>query len=109
MIAALRQELTHAWRSTARSPGVAITATVVLGLGIGATTAVFSIVDGVLLHPLPYREPARLVAVWDRIAKASGTSKIFDSYADFREISAHASAFSIVATATWAVESRLLS
>ena len=48
-----------------RAPAFAATALVTLALGVGATTAVFSIVRGVLLRPLPYANPDRLVRVWE--------------------------------------------
>jgi putative ABC transport system permease protein len=57
----------YAWRSLWRAPGFAIVATLTLGLGIGATTAIFSVVKAMLLENLPFRDPGRLVMVWNDV------------------------------------------
>lgn len=55
------QDVTYALRGFAKRPAFAITAIATLGLGIGVTTAIFSVVNGVLLQPLPYEDPSRLM------------------------------------------------
>src|SRR5256886_9856612 len=57
-------DLRLGFRALLRSPGFTVGAILVLGLGIGANTAVFSMVNAVLLRPWPYEDPARLVQVW---------------------------------------------
>ena len=61
----LAQDIAYAWRTLRRSPGFAAVAILTLGLGIGATTTIFTVVNGVLLRPLPgYRDPGRIANMW---------------------------------------------
>lgn len=68
----VERDLRFAIRRLCKSPGFAITAVLMLALGIGATTAIFSVVEGVLLRPLPFHDPARLVMLADAIAGMEG-------------------------------------
>jgi putative ABC transport system permease protein len=68
----LYRDLKIAVRHLLKSPGFAVTAVLMLALGIGATTAIFSIVEGVLLRPLPFPEPDRLMVVGDIVDGAKG-------------------------------------
>ena len=63
----LLQALQYALRAIKRSPGPAVAVVAMLALGIGATTAIFSIVEGVLLRPLPFAKPDRLVKIGDML------------------------------------------
>ncbi len=72
MLSTVVQDLRHAWRTWRRTPGLALAATLTLALGVGANTAVFSIVHGVLLRPLPYPDADRLVEVFEDNSRAGG-------------------------------------
>lgn len=60
------QDLQHAWRALVRKPLFTGLAVLTLALAIGAVTAIYSVVDGVLLRPLPFPEPDRLVELWEK-------------------------------------------
>ena len=62
-----RQDLRFTARALERTPGFAVTAILVIALGVGANTAAFSVADFVLLRPLPYPESDRLVKLWERV------------------------------------------
>src|SRR5688500_14078381 len=61
----LLKDLRYAWRSLLRAPGFTLAAVVALGLGTGSATAIYSLLDGVVLRPLPFAEPQRLVSLWE--------------------------------------------
>src|SRR5579864_6058257 len=69
---AFLRDLKHAFRTLIQSPGYALTCVAVLALGIGANAAIFSVVYSVILQPLPYPEPNRLVFVWEKFTGVSG-------------------------------------
>ncbi|HTB98687.1 MAG TPA: ABC transporter permease [Terracidiphilus sp.] len=88
----LVKELRFALRSLRKTPGFSLTVMLTLALGIGATTAIFSLVEGILLRPLPFHDPDRLVLLGDHLGKQTGlgvTAREIATYA--RATSAFAS------------------
>ena len=98
---ALLQDIRYALRRLAHSPGFTLAAIVTLALGIGATTAIFSVVDAVLLRPLTYGDPDRLVLVWERFGARHQDRNVVNpaNYLDWRD---RATSFSDLAAIGWA-------
>ena len=97
MLDLLTNELRFAARSLVRRPTLSVVALATLALGIGANTAIFSVVNTVLLKPLPFDDPDRLVMVWST-APTQGVSEGFASYPDFKDWQEQTTAFERVAT-----------
>ena len=104
----LKQDVAYALRTFARTPGFTAVVIVTLALGIGATTAIFSIVDAILLHPLPYPKADRLVVVWEKILHNPKGPPVFDSYRDFLAWKSSSRSFEYLAPATWATGGQIL-
>ena len=78
------QDLRYAVRAFRRAPGFAVAAALTLALGIGATTTVFSVVDGVLLHGLPYRDADRIVNLWETSDNGGFRLPSYPTFKDWR-------------------------
>src|SRR4029077_8784054 len=77
-------DLSYAVRGARRSPGFAITAILILTLGIGATTAAFSVTDFVLIRPLPFSEPDRLAMLLETTPGYAGMELSAPNYRDWK-------------------------
>ena len=89
------RDLRHAWRSLARTPGFALVTLLTLALGIGANTAMFSVLSAVLLKPLPYPHPEQLVYISTQFSNM-GFDQFWVSPPEFMELQERARSFSAI-------------
>jgi predicted permease len=95
----LARDLRYALRALAKSPGFAVAAILSLAIGIGANTAIFSIMSALLLHPLPYQDSDRLVIMWNT-SPGLGITRDWFSTAQYFDIKNNHHGFEQVAIAT---------
>lgn len=81
----LLQDFRYALRQLRKNPGFTAVAVLTLALGIGVTTAIFSVVYGVLLRPLPYPDPNRIMAVFEVTSKGRPSRVADPNFDDFRD------------------------
>ena len=101
------QDFRFAIRMLGKKPMFTAIVVLTLAIGIGANTAIFSILDSVLLRPLPYKNPDRLIVIWGTPDRAPG-EKVFASSGDYQEFKNHGSSFEDVAGNTWAFAGQTL-
>ncbi len=98
-MSSLTQDLRYAWRALRRTPGFTVVAIVTLALGIGATTTIFTVVNGVLLRPLPYAAADRLANIWNDLGEGAQSLPAVSAL-DFRDYQARSRAFEEFAAAS---------
>jgi len=94
---AFLQDVKYGVRVLGKNRGFTIVAVVTLALGIGANTAMFSAVNGILLRPLPYKDSSRLVDVWGNSANYPGFRMTL-SLPEFNDVKAQSQSFESIAS-----------
>ena len=89
----LLQDLTYGLRMLRKSPGLTTVILIMLTMGIGATTAVFTVFDAILLRPLGYERPEELVQIWEKRTEGSFQQSQF-SYPDYLDVKRENKVFS---------------
>jgi predicted permease len=104
----VKQDIGYALRIFARAPGFTVIVILTLALGIGANTAIFSVVQAVLLRPLPFRDSGRLVVIWERVLHEKRLAKVPVPFRDFGIYRQTSRSFETIAAAPPAAPGRIL-
>ncbi len=99
LVEALATDLRYGWRTLLKSRGFTLTALLTIALGIGANTALFSVIYSVLLSPLPFKDPSRLVQLNETTPKVGDVSVSYPNFEDWRNRSRTFSEMAAVVTA----------
>src|SRR5258707_15469363 len=105
---ALTQDLRFAFRQLRKAPGFSVTVVLTLALGIGATTAIFSLVEGILLRPLPFSNSARLVRLGDRLSQGLGNAVTAREIATYSSGSSALSSAGVYMSTSYELSTRLV-
>ena len=100
LVAELQQDVAHSWRLLRRAPGFAAVALITIALGVGANTAIFSVVNGLLLRDLPYGEADQLVRVWGDNGDANNARSQIAA-GDFIDLSSRQRSFTALGAFAW--------
>jgi predicted permease len=91
------QEFRYAWRTLVKAPVFTSTVVATIGIGVGATTAIFTLVHALLLRPLPYPDSSRMVMVWHDMTRRGGPPSEWFTPPDFMDLRAQTSSFAALA------------